>query len=125
MPTFELLRSLAMPWVLLTGDDFMPCEHADLIGDAKATVATVDGEWQAACARGSADMTQQEFKRDTVHRWAHSIAEQEAATVRRYTPWNNAPWTLRKKHALRRDERRDVAEPAGSPDPGPPQFLSE
>ena len=121
----DMLAEIETPWVLVTGDDFMPAEHAEKLAEIGATVAVVDGEWEKACAMHEVERTQEEFKRDTVHRWAHSIEEQEAGTIRRYTPWRNDKWTLRKKHAQRlaatkeEDERAGAATREGSGDPGP------
>lgn len=79
-------------WVLVTGDDAMPADHHHLIRDYHhTTIATVDSEWQ----KMAATHTQEQFKRDTVHRWAHVMAAQATGEVRRYSPVRNATWTWR------------------------------
>ncbi|HEX4340969.1 MAG TPA: hypothetical protein VH062_33905 [Polyangiaceae bacterium] len=49
----EMLRAVAerfgaTPWILATGDDDMPAEHADVLAELRATVATVDPRWPSA-----------------------------------------------------------------------------
>ena len=95
-----LLRALAErddEWVLVAADDKMPFEHPETVKEAGATIATVDGAWKAFCQRHALSLTQEQFKRDSVHRWAHVIAEQDAQEVRRYTPMNHALWRPKKR----------------------------
>ena len=89
----ELLADLrqrfnGVDWVLLTGDDNMPSEHAEIVDGL--TIATVDGRWEG---RG---FTQEQWKWETCHRWAHYIAEvHPPATIRRFSPFSHRPWTPR------------------------------
>ncbi len=85
------------PWVLVTADDKMPDEHRDRVRDLGATLATIDGSWEAFCARHSLELSQEHFKRETVHRWAHVMQEQDDGEVRRYTPLNHAAWKKRRR----------------------------
>ena len=90
----ELLRGLArrmgdQPWVLVTADDFLPAEHADLVAELGATIATVQ-----ARGRGRG-VDEERFARETCHRWAHAMAGQAPGAVRRYSPEANRPWTAR------------------------------
>lgn len=83
-------RYLSAEWVLVTSDDSMPATHADVVAELGATIATLDGRWR----RYSDD--QEAYKREVVHRWVHTMAEQEQGTVRRYTPNAHRLWTPRK-----------------------------
>ena len=90
----ELLRGLGrrlggQPWVLVTADDFLPAEQADLVAALGVTVATVQGQGRA---RG---VDEERFARETCHRWAHAMAAQRAGSARRYSPAANRPWTAR------------------------------
>lgn len=89
------LAKLQKAWVLVTADDAMPEEHNALIRQIHATIATIDGEWERVCTERGLRRTQEEFKRDSVHRWAHIMAEQEAGSVMRYTPFNRHEWRPR------------------------------
>lgn len=96
----ELLAALAYPWVLVTADDKLPFEHAEAVVRLGATIATIDGEWEAHCSRHELDLNQDQFQKDSIHRWAHSMASQEQGTVRRLTPATNILWKPRKKYAM-------------------------
>ncbi|HEX5267828.1 MAG TPA: hypothetical protein VFW24_13755 [Acidimicrobiales bacterium] len=90
----ELLRGVtrrmgSQPWVLVTADDFLPAEHAELVADLGVTVATVQAQGRG---RG---VDEERFARETCHRWAHSMAHQAAGVVRRYSPAASRPWTAR------------------------------
>lgn len=91
----NLLRSAAAffddrPWVLVTADDSMPATHAAVIAELEATVATLDGRWER-------HMDDQElYKWEVVQRWAHVMADQDAGTIRRYTPNSHRLWTPRR-----------------------------
>ena len=90
----ELLRGVArrmgdQPWVLVTADDFLPAEHAGLVGELGLTVATVQAQGRG---RG---VDEERSARETCHRWAHSMAAQAAGALRRYSPEANRPWTAR------------------------------
>jgi predicted nuclease of predicted toxin-antitoxin system len=77
-------------WVLVTGDDNMPLEHAAAIQEGKITVATLDG-------RIPAGFRAEDWKREIVHRWAHVMCEQADTTVRRYSVSWHRRWTPRAK----------------------------
>ena len=90
----ELLRGLvrrmgAQDWVLVTADDFLPAEQAELMAELGVTVATVQAEGRA---RG---VDEERFARETCHRWAHAMAGQRSGAVRRYSPASNRPWSAR------------------------------
>lgn len=97
-----VLRSVAKDYpgcVLVTGDDSMPGEHAEMIERLCLTIATVDGQLDPG-------WTQSNWKNETVHRWVHAMSNQKDATRRRYSPHRHGPWTRRKgrKHpATERD----------------------
>jgi hypothetical protein len=97
----DLLAGLAKitdPWVLVTGDDRMPYAHPAAIAAAKATIATVDGEWERVCARAGVVVDQSQFARETVHRWAHAMAQQSPGSIRRYSITSNLLWRARLKY---------------------------
>lgn len=93
----ELLPALAdaltdgPPWVLVTGDDAMPEEHPDVIAEYRVTVATIR-PWDDV----ETELDQEQYKREVVHRWAHSMAVQPDATVRRYSLATHRAWTSRR-----------------------------
>ncbi len=103
----ELLPRLAaifadQSWVLVTGDDAMPAEHGPLIIETKVTVATIHPEHPEG-------VTEHAWNMDIVHRWAHSMQDQEQRTVRRYHARTSQPWTPRRRHV--RKIGRDNLEP--------------
>lgn len=76
--------------VLVTGDDAMPAEHGKLLGKLGLTVATVDG-------RRKPGWPPEEWKKETVHRWAHIIQLQEPGICRRYSVAGHDPWRERRR----------------------------
>lgn len=92
----ELLRGLArrladIEWVLVTADDTLPEEQAELIETLSVTVATV--EWRSRAPRAG----REQAARDTCHRWAHAMATQSPGSRRRYSPERNRRWTSRRR----------------------------
>jgi hypothetical protein len=76
----ELLSAIAgdpSDVVLVTGDDHMPAEHADILQRTGIAVATVDP------ARPPG-FTEEQWGWEVVERWAHKMAEQKPGTWRRY-----------------------------------------
>lgn len=82
-------RMAGQPWVLVTADDFLPAEQAELVAELAVTVATVPVQGRGGGAE------EERFARETCHRWAHAMARQPPGTVRRYSPEANRPWTGR------------------------------
>ena len=91
----ELLEALATvglaDWMLVTGNDGMPAEHADVIDRLRPTIATID-------PRRPADLSEIHWRSDVVQRWAHAMQEQEIGTARRYSLYRSVPWTPRMRH---------------------------
>lgn len=92
----QLLQELALrfesqPWILITGDDAMPAEHGETIVKARATVATIHPEQPPG-------ITQDAWRRDIVHRWAHVFQTQADGEVRRYHGSGSRRWTARRRH---------------------------
>lgn len=84
---FERLES--WDWILITADDAMPADHAELISELQPTIATIDGAYPWPYNSDS-------WGREVVHRWAHYIqGRQEVRTVRRYRLNSHAVWKLR------------------------------
>ncbi|SRR6266511_2705852 len=76
----ELLRAIAKEHpgaVLVTADDNMPAEHAEVLRETEVTVATIDPARPAG-------YVQEHWEFEVVQRWAHKMAEQEPGTWRRY-----------------------------------------
>lgn len=88
----SLVRELGEPtdWILVTGDDAMPDEHADALERLQVTVGTIDPRQPSA-------MTQDAWRRDIIHRWAHAIQRQTPGTVRRYAGSRHASWKPRRR----------------------------
>jgi hypothetical protein len=76
--------------VLVTADDDMPLEHGKLITKLGLTIATIDG-------RRKPGWPPEAWKKETVHRWAHVMQEQQSGTCRRYSPSGHATWTERRR----------------------------
>lgn len=81
--------------VLLTSDDSMPLEHADVLQEVGATLATIDP------IRPPGYLLDQ-WERDVAHRWAHAIQAQESGLIKRYTLAGARPWTSRRRRTRRR-----------------------
>jgi predicted nuclease of predicted toxin-antitoxin system len=78
----ELLVKIARDYpgsdaVLVTADDNMPAEHAEILRETRVTLATIDP------AR-PVDLPQEQWEWEVVQRWAHRMAEQESGGWRRY-----------------------------------------
>lgn len=79
------------PWILVTGDDAMPAEHGEIIVETNATIATVHPEQPPS-------LTQDAWRRDVVHRWAHMLQTQTTGNVRRYNDRSSRLWAPRSRH---------------------------
>ncbi len=86
------------PWVFVTADDRLPHEHGEYVATRNVTVATIDGEWEEVNSRHGGAFTQSTFRMESVHRWAHSIADQDDGTIARYSPFAKRPWKQRRQH---------------------------
>ena len=127
-----LLRALAAQfngvedWVLITGDDGMPNQHAAVIRETEATVAVIHPDRPAT-------MTQHAWRIDVVQRFAHAMQEQEPQSVRRYTDKGSKIWTPRRRHIFEAGRMGWVPwtprpepgepEPPAEPPPRPPDRL--
>jgi hypothetical protein len=111
----QLLQELAVrfesqPWILITGDDAMPAEHGETIVKTRATIATIHPEQPPG-------ITQDAWRRDIVHRWAHVLQTQADGHVRRYTRSGSRPWTARHRHIRAAAEGGWVTWPQASAEP--------
>jgi hypothetical protein len=77
-------------WCLVTADDWMPDDWAEIIERLRPTIATIG-------PRTSDDYNDDQWGRDVVHRWAHVMQRQTAHTVRRYRLGAHAPWRPRRR----------------------------
>lgn len=79
--------------VLLTGDDRMPEEHAVVIAQARATIATIEPWDRRPRALRRGQLSQEEmWKREVSQRWAHEVASQDRGSVWRYAE-RRRKWT--------------------------------
>jgi hypothetical protein len=92
MLEFLANRRPASEFVLVTSDDRMPRVHGGVVKKLGVSIATIDGRHHA-----HPHPTQDHWRRDTVHRWAHSMATQQGDEIIRYTPYARAKWFPRKK----------------------------
>lgn len=69
----------------------MPAEHGEILIETRATVATIHPEYPPG-------LTQDAWRRDVVHRWAHAFQTQTEANVRRYKSASSQLWTPRRRH---------------------------
>jgi hypothetical protein len=76
--------------VIVTSDDHMPQEWADVIARLGSTIAVV-APWRGRLA--ALNESEDHWERDTVHRWAHIMQRQPRSTVRRYGPSTHGLWT--------------------------------
>jgi hypothetical protein len=76
---------------LVTGDDTMPAEHGPVLIEMRATVATIHPEQPT-------HLTQDAWRRDVVHRWAHAFQTQTEANIRRYSGSSSQLWKPRRRH---------------------------
>jgi hypothetical protein len=92
-PMLEALAQqfAGVPFVLVTGDDNMPAEHSELIANLGLTIATVDPRWPSDPSEA-----QENWKRETVHRWAHAMAQQSVGSIERYSPSAHRLWRPRR-----------------------------
>jgi hypothetical protein len=74
-----------MKWVLVTADDVMPDDWADVIALLQPTIATIR-------PRRTDDWDDDQWARDVVHRWAHVMQRQDQCSVRRYWLDSHGPW---------------------------------
>jgi hypothetical protein len=84
--------------VFVTADDSLPAEHAEVLGEVGATVATVapfeKGKWPV----GPCSLADEEaWKREIVSRWAHAMQEQPRRTHKRYFLNGGRKWRPRRK----------------------------
>jgi hypothetical protein len=91
----DLLRRLFSRYaaaILVSGDDHMPEEHADVILEVTGTIAIIDPEFPARYA-------EEQWQWDVVQRWAHVMQEQKVGTCRRYSLAKSVVWTPRTRKA--------------------------
>jgi hypothetical protein len=122
----DLLRTLSQrfageDWILITGDDQLPLEHGTIVAELGITIAVVDSRkvlWEGKY--GTLDV----WRRDVIHRFAHTMEDQPVMTKRRYgrtnTKWTPRPgkyqyWTKRKKAETSGQGRRAVSDHAERP----------
>jgi hypothetical protein len=74
-----------MRWVLVTADDSLPDDWADVIAMLLPTIATIR-------PRGRDDYDDDQWARDVVHRWAHVMQTQEPQSIRRYWLGSHGVW---------------------------------
>jgi hypothetical protein len=87
--------------VFVTADDDLPREHAGVLKEVGATVATVApferGKW--VCHPGVLS-DEEAWKREIVNRWAHAMQEQPKRTHKRYYLNGGRRWRPRKKSVI-------------------------
>ena len=82
-------------WVLVTIDDALPAEQAELIRETRPTIATILPSWPEG-------MSEYGWYADVLHRQAHRIQAQTPHTVRRYGLARSQPWRPRAPHLITR-----------------------
>jgi hypothetical protein len=92
MLEFLAERRPVSEFVLVTSDDRMPRVHAATVAKLGISIATIDGRHHQF-----EHPTQDHWRRDTVHRWAHAMAMQIDDEILRYTPFARFKWFARKK----------------------------
>lgn len=85
----DRLDGLLDDWVLVTADDDLPREHAAVLAAARATVATIEPDRDAAAWPLDA------YRSEVVHRWAHAMHAQRRGSARRYGLTSQRAWLPR------------------------------
>jgi len=67
----------------------MPGEHRATIAALSCTIATIDG-------RRYAEWGREQWKKEIVHRWAHTIQAQTEGTIVRYGLTRPRAWSRRR-----------------------------
>lgn len=76
-------------WVLVTGDDAMPDDHAHTLARLDVTLATIDPRRPVA-------VTEDTWRRDVIHRWAHVLSIQTPGSIRRCSVGRHGLWRPRR-----------------------------
>jgi hypothetical protein len=84
----ELMRRFVDP-VLITADDHMPADHAEVIAAHGLTIATIEPLAE--------DRDDDSYEREVVHRWAHRMHEQGSGTIIRYRLGRPLRWRERRR----------------------------
>ena len=88
-----LIKALAAqhePCVLVAWDSKMAVAHAAELRHFSLTVAVVDKKAKRA------DLTEEEYYREVIHRWAHLMKQQRGGTVVKYNRLRYGPVRLAK-----------------------------
>jgi hypothetical protein len=83
----QLIKALAEehePCVLVAWDNKMHLSHAHTLDHFDMTLAVID----KYAKRG--DLTEEEYYREVIHRWAHRMVFQKPGTVVKYSPARSA-----------------------------------
>jgi len=89
----EVLREVFTRYddaVLVTGDDGMPAEHAQLIASLRATIAIV-------MPSNRQGQNEDAWERNIVHRDVHAMQQQDPGTALRYHVRGPRPWKPRRR----------------------------
>lgn len=81
---FKALAEKHEPCVLVAWDNKMPLSHAVALKHFEITLAVVDRK----AKRG--DLSEQEYYREVIHRWAHRMVFQPPGTVVKYSRTRSA-----------------------------------
>lgn len=82
----KALRKLDDGWVLVAADDHMPEDHSDVVTALRPTMAIIDPVVPTEY------VSDDEYERDVVHKWAHRIQLQEEGTIFRYNIRGRHVW---------------------------------
>jgi hypothetical protein len=88
----QVIKALAEqhePCVFVTWDNKMHLSHAQALDHFELTLAVIDQK----AKRG--DLSEEEYYREVIHRWAHRIIFQKPGTVVKYSPARSAPIKLK------------------------------
>ena len=75
-------------WILVTGDDSMPDDHGDVLRALRITLATID-------PRRPDSTSEDAWRKDVIHRWAHAVQGQTSGSLRRYSLTRHGEWRPR------------------------------
>jgi len=84
-PLLKLIHKTLEPAILVTFDNKLPRQHADLIAQYGTTLAVVDKDAQPS------DLNREEYWREVIHRHAHRMAAQAAESRFKYNRRQRSP----------------------------------
>jgi hypothetical protein len=84
-PLLRLIHDKCEPAVLVTFDNRLPIQHAQLVAKCRTTLAIIDKNAQPP------ELTREEYWREVIHRHVHRMVHQDAGSCFIYTRRQRRP----------------------------------